>query len=80
MELAKPDRAAVRVRPNGSRIESGVKLPACILREPSFDACSYYFRPGGAAERTYVVEFRRAGDHGLPVDSAVGAESPRAAD
>src|SRR5258706_8809066 len=28
---------------------------------PSFEACSYYFRPEIAAER-YVVQFRRVGD------------------
>lgn len=29
---------------------------------PSFEACSYYFLPPGTAERTYIVEFRRAGE------------------
>ena len=30
--------------------------------QPSFEACSYYFRPAGGAERSYVVEFRRVGE------------------
>jgi hypothetical protein len=36
--------------------------PGEVELAPSFEACSYYFRPRGAAERAYLVEFRRLGD------------------
>jgi hypothetical protein len=36
--------------------------PGELQLVPTFEACSYYFRPAAAAERSYGVEFRRAGD------------------
>ena len=36
--------------------------PGQIEIVPSFESCSYYFRPDGAVEKPYAVEFRRVGD------------------
>ncbi|QYM78567.1 right-handed parallel beta-helix repeat-containing protein [Horticoccus luteus] len=36
--------------------------PGQLETAPSFEACSYYFRPTDVAGRGYAVEFRRTGD------------------
>ncbi|PTX94620.1 right-handed parallel beta-helix repeat-containing protein [Opitutus sp. ER46] len=51
--------------PLGAAEEPALDLhlaPGELQAVPSFDACSYYFRPSGTPERPFAVEFRRAGE------------------